>query len=107
VVWQYMCFPSLPFPSLPLTFDGAVHAGQPLARDPPLPQHAPVVVNVPGLQEADVGLPNGHVLGGGVLVQLLVPLLQERLVMALEEEEKSRGGGVGRENQGTPGKNIG
>ena len=67
------------------TYYWTVHGGQLIPGDAAvLPQEAPEVIWVAGVQTAKVGLADVDVLWSCVGVQLLVPLLQEALLYALE-----------------------
>ena len=73
-----------------LTGDGLVHAREALRRQAPVvPGHPPEVVHVVGFQERQVRLADGNVLGRRVLVQLLVPLLDEAVLDTLPQQTLS------------------
>eukprot|EP00958_Prasinococcus_capsulatus_P023563 scaffold3544_cov373-Prasinococcus_capsulatus_cf.AAC.2 len=73
-----------------LRVDGAVVAEQALPVDAALLQHPPVHPDVAvGLQVLDEGVADDHVIGRGVVVQLLVPLLHHAshtVVLALNDQ---------------------
>ncbi len=72
------------------TCDGLVHRCQRLPRQAPvLPGHVPEGAHVAALQERDVRLADGYVLWRRILVQLLVPLLDEATLDALQDRQRS------------------
>ena len=80
--------------------DGVLEPGELLGREAAgLLQDAPVVGQIARLQEGDVGARDGDVVGGRVLVELLVPLLEEfavdagavALLDAVPARERGRG----------------